>query len=127
MGALCSHAKNYFQEGQEALAAGNYAQAFDDFETGAKDGDSDCCAKLGAMYFGLGVQMDLSKARYWAQKGIESDPGNPRGYMIMGLSFTYDCDVYTGKGAERGLPYHIKAYELKGNDPNFQEDYMCVH
>lgn len=124
MGALCSHAKNYFQEGQEALAAGNYAQAFADFEAGAKDGDSDCCAKLGAMYFGLGVQMDLSKARYWAQRGIESDPGNPRGYMVMGMSFVYDCDINTGKGAERGLPYHIKAYELKGNDANYQEDYI---
>ncbi len=38
----------------------------------------------------------------------------------MGLTYMYETDMTTGKGMEGGLPYLIKAYELKDTDTEME-------
>ena len=112
--AFSVNAKDYFVEGQKALDVGNYRDAITNFEAGANAGSGSCCAKTALMHLGVGLPLDLSKARFWANKGIELN--SARCYGIMGLTYLYDTDMTTGKGMEAALPYFVKAYELKDTD-----------
>lgn len=118
MNAICVNAKDYFVDGQKAFDAGNYAEAINNFEAGANAGSGSCCAKIALMHLGVGLPLDLSKARFWAHKGIELN--SARCYGIMGLTYMYETDMTTGKGMEGGLPYLIKAYELKDTDTEME-------
>lgn len=85
-----------FSIGLDAYNAGNFAEAFAQWNPLAQDGDAKSQASLGFLYYsGKGVPRDDQQALVWFKRAAEA--GQPTAQFFLGLQYYY------GRGVPRDL------------------------
>lgn len=87
-----------------AMEDGRYQDVIKLLQKGISQNDKVCYGRLAACYLnGIGVDHDLSKARYYAQKG--SELRNSYSSLVLGYTYLMENNDDSLKGLELAVPY----------------------
>lgn len=107
----------HFDDGVAALRAGDYDKARAAWQADADGGDARCQYSLGYLFqFGLGVPIDLGKAREWYEKAAAQN--NPDALYALGLMYE------NGKAGRKDLAEAMSDYrKADAAGPQYDADY----
>ncbi len=95
-----------FEEGVDALRAGDYAKAMQAWQAGAAAGDARAEYSLGYLYqFGLGVPGDLGKAKEWYEKAAAANNAD----ALYALGLLYESGKAGRRDLAQAMAYYRKA------------------